>query len=649
MDDTFLLGCNYWASHAGIRMWEDWSEAAVEKDFAALSEIGCNCIRVFPLWSVFQPIVQLYTYMGVERQILLSGDRPLPADGSGIDDAMTARLVRLLELAAKHRFKVIVSLINGWMSGRLFAPPALEGKNLLTDPAAVYWQTKFVGGMVARLKNCSAVYAWEPGNECNCMADVSDRYEAYNWAAAVVGAVRAADASRPVYSGMHGLSVDSRLFGRSEAPWLIRDQAELTDSLTVHPYPAFMPYCACDPVGTMKPLLYGIAEGALYRDVGGKACLVEEAGTLGPMNAADELSGLVASASVFSACVHGLGGYLWWCAFDCGFPYPPYDWYEAERELGAFCADRSPKPVAQALARFGKKAEKLRALPPMRTDAVCLLANPMREPARDDAWRSALGAFVLAKQAGFDLRFADANGEIPEADMYMLPSLKDLSVRHAALTRLRSRVEAGATLYLSLDDAVIAEFSRLFGLTVVSRAKDAAEHTIEYGRARIPVTAAVKYEVVPDGCEVLAAENGMPVYVKKAYGKGTLYLLLYPIEKEAAKKSGVNTPDGYAALSALYEPLLSAAGRSCRKDNPFVGVTEHIGRDGTYFAFVNYSSVCQTARLRFAAPVRLVPDLSDSAVTLAEEGGGFVLTLPPCGTALARAERPHGGGREARR
>ena len=32
----FSIGCNYWSSEAGIRMWRDWSESAVEKDFAAL-------------------------------------------------------------------------------------------------------------------------------------------------------------------------------------------------------------------------------------------------------------------------------------------------------------------------------------------------------------------------------------------------------------------------------------------------------------------------------------------------------------------------------------------------------------------------------------------------------------------------------------
>ena len=637
MNDNFLLGCNYWASHAGIRMWEDWSADEVEQDFCSLSDIGCNCIRIFPLWSVFQPIKQLYTYKGVERQIRYFGEEPLTADGSGIDEVMVSRLRIVLALAEKYHFKVIISLINGWMSGRLFVPAALEGKNIITDASAIYWQVKYVRGMVERLKDCLAVYAWEPGNECNCMAQAGTRYEAYNWANVVANAIRTADQTRPVFSGMHGLACDSRIYGpQSESAWLIRDQAELTDMLTVHPYPAFMPYCACDPISEMKPLLYGTAEGVLYRDIGGKSCLVEEAGTLGPMNASDDLSEQVAGASIFSAFVHGLKGYLWWCAFDCNFDYPPYDWYEVERELGAFHGDRSPKPVTGALKKFSEKLKMLGTLPPYRTNAVCLIANPMKEPFRDDAWRNALGAFVLSKQAGFDLSFADANGDIPEAELYLLPSLRELSVLHSSFAKILQRVERGAALYISLDDAVIADFRNIFGLEIVARFKDAAEHIVEYANDRIPVDSSVKYKVAPVGCEVIATEKGMPVYCKKTYGKGTIFLLLYPIEKEAAKKSGVGTPEGFTNISALYKPFMNAGKRLCVKDNPFVGITEHIGEKATFVAAINYSSLEQTVRLQFMSSEQPVLDKLSDACSIKEEEDKFVLKLPPCGTALLR-------------
>jgi endo-1,4-beta-mannosidase len=34
------IGCNYWASHAGTRMWVQWDENVVREDFKRLVDIG---------------------------------------------------------------------------------------------------------------------------------------------------------------------------------------------------------------------------------------------------------------------------------------------------------------------------------------------------------------------------------------------------------------------------------------------------------------------------------------------------------------------------------------------------------------------------------------------------------------------------------
>ena len=52
----FFTGCNYWASHAGTNMWHDWRPDIVEQDFKALSEANIKVLRIFPLWSDFQPL-----------------------------------------------------------------------------------------------------------------------------------------------------------------------------------------------------------------------------------------------------------------------------------------------------------------------------------------------------------------------------------------------------------------------------------------------------------------------------------------------------------------------------------------------------------------------------------------------------------------
>ena len=45
-------------------MWNEWNEAVVDDDFRLLAEIGIKLVRVFPLWSDFQPIEKVYGYGG---------------------------------------------------------------------------------------------------------------------------------------------------------------------------------------------------------------------------------------------------------------------------------------------------------------------------------------------------------------------------------------------------------------------------------------------------------------------------------------------------------------------------------------------------------------------------------------------------------
>jgi len=60
-DTPFFVGCNYWASHAGIAMWSDWQPEVVAEDFAQIGRAGLEVARVFPLWPEFQPLKVLRT------------------------------------------------------------------------------------------------------------------------------------------------------------------------------------------------------------------------------------------------------------------------------------------------------------------------------------------------------------------------------------------------------------------------------------------------------------------------------------------------------------------------------------------------------------------------------------------------------------
>ena len=130
---TFCLGVNYWASHAGTNMWRDWKIDVIEKDFKELKEKKIKVLRVFPLWCDFQPIDMLLGHAGTPMEIAFGEDflGNGEEERAGVSSESILKFSKFLDLAEKYELKVIVSLINGWMSGRCFFPPALKGKNVI--------------------------------------------------------------------------------------------------------------------------------------------------------------------------------------------------------------------------------------------------------------------------------------------------------------------------------------------------------------------------------------------------------------------------------------------------------------------------------------------------------------------------------------
>src|SRR5574344_1193266 len=383
-------------------MWHDWSEDSVRKDLMVLAKQGIRSLRVFPLWSDFQPLTRLCGGGNFSAELRL-GEEPLPdtEDGrAGVNPVMLERFRVFAQIAEENHLSLIVGLVTGWMSGRCFTPPAFVGKNLLSDPEVIRWEVRFVRRFVRVMRDCPAIGAWDLGNECNCMEPVPNPDTAWLWTNSIASAIRQEDATRPVVSGVHSIAVDSH------ARWNLADQGELTDVLTTRPYPLFTPFCSQAPINEPPGTLHASAESVLYHDLGGKPCIVEEAGTLGPMTASDERSAEYLRSALAAAWANDLRDFLWWCAFDLDRPaMAPYDWVAIERELGLMTSDRRPKAAMRTMADFARRIAKLPIdrLPPRQIDCVCLL------PETPSAWKIAFGAFLLAQEAGVTLRFTRIN------------------------------------------------------------------------------------------------------------------------------------------------------------------------------------------------------------------------------------------------
>jgi hypothetical protein len=634
----FSVGVNYWASHAGTAMWRDWREDVVAKDLALLHRSGLEVLRVFPLWPDFQPLTMLTAYQGKPVELRL-GEEPLPEDEAGragVSAEAMRRFSRFVDLAERNDLKLIVGLVTGWMSGRLFVPPAFEGRNVLTDPLVVEWQQRFVRHFVRRFRDRKAIVAWDLGNETNCMADVPSREAAWVWTAAITSAIRAEDASRPVVSGMHGLSIEDK--------WTIEDQAELTDLLTVHPYPVFTPHVDRDPPGTMRQILHATAEARYYAGVGGKPTFAEELGLLGPMVASEAVAADVVRANLFSLWAHDARALLWWCAFDqAHLVHAPYDWTAVERELGLFRGDGTPRPALMELAAFAALLKRLpfEALPPRLVDGVVMLTQDQ------DHWGVAYSTFVLAKQAGLDVEIQHEGQPLRSARLYLLPSIKGLRVLSGRrLAELRNAVAAGATLYVSWDGGFLSGFESLTGLRVKTRQRRPGPTEMSFpgnsGGLRLSLASEFGLALEPSGAEVLAIEaDGNPAFTRFALGKGRVYFLAFPLEAMLATTTGGLDPTAAPPYWRIYRHLAEVLprDRALRKDAPQVGLTEHsLPGGGRIAVAINYSRQPVSVRLEVAEGWRIHSALVGEVAAAGDSS--VALALPPAGTAVLRLAVP---------
>ncbi len=619
---NFFIGVNYWASNAGIDMWNKWDEDAVKHDLDLLVAANVKVIRCFPLWSDFQPIVQLYCGNHQRRAIGFS-DMPMPHTEeaeAGIDIVMIERFERFLQLCSERGISCMIGLITGWMSGKLYAPRALEGLNLHTDPTAIKWELKFVKYFVHRFKDNGAIVAWDIGNECNCLEMTNDADTAYTWSLTIANAIRAEDSTRPVISGMHGLNPNGA--------WRPQDQGEIMDVLCTHPYPAFTPHCHTDEINRMKSGNHAVAESLFYSGIGGKPCFAEEINTLGPMFGNEEFTSANADMALFGLWAHNCYGYMWWCACNqSALDNAPYDWNALERELGLIRADGTHIKPLDRMTAFSKFTERFgKNLPKRITDAVCILVR------NQDNWAVAYGTFLLAKQAGIEMSFAYLDQQIPKADAYFLPSLSLYGepTKHLQKELLRRVHDDGATLYISMDGGMMSEFSEVTGFELVSRSTRIAPHITELAGKRIDMWPEYEMKLRPVTARVLAEDGqGNAVFGVNDWGKGKIYFLNCPIEHIAATAPSIIDGDRHQPYYEFYKAMnISNKARVARKQSAFLGLTEHIEDETTrYLAVINYlpQQVCEEITLDGYSALFVDSVDGDASVTATD--GGFKVCL----------------------
>ena len=575
------IGCNYWASHAGTRMWELWDENVVREDLKLLAANGCEMLRVFPIWKVFQPIEISHTCGGWVKDVYMHG-KPRPdtyCGRAGVDEEMINRFRRFAEIAYEYNLKLRVGLVTGWMSGSFYCPPALEKTNVQTDPFALRYMVKYIRCFVHMLKDCPAIEEWELGNECNNLEELHNSHSAWLWTHLVSSAIRLEDPSRKVASGMHGLrAADEHSW---DCVWNLQTQGELCDRMTPHPYPHSNAKTAAkiDSHDTIRTMLESTCEMLYYGDIVDLPYSVEEIGTLATSFASESLKATFLRGALFNCWAHGASDFLWWCAFDQGhLKFPPYHWSAYERELGMFDSAMRPKKLMESFREFKAFKDNLpfEELPPFQRDAVCIATRGIN---MNDALSNACSTLLLAKQNKFDIRYRFTSEHETEAPLYIVPGITgDHSLYGYEWESLIEKVKKGAVLYVSMDNCAMTMISELFGVEVAGREVRATPAVVELDGEKFTIPAEIKNTLNVLDAEVLACEtDGNPVFVRKKYGNGWCYLLTLPLEKAVGNVPGAFHKPEQPAWRKFYAPLAEHV-KSRRRifcSNSLITLTEH--------------------------------------------------------------------------
>ena len=330
--------------------WSAFDAAEVAQDFERIAGAGFDSVRLFLMWEAFQP------------------------DADRVDHTMLERLVRVAGLAEEVGLQIMPTLFTGHMSGANWIPgwalggadrdprfrvisggqPVAEGlRNWYTDPSVARAQALLASESAAALAGHDALWAWDLGNEnSNCVIP-PDRATGLRWLEKMSSAIRAADATAKVTTGLHMEDLEhDRHLGPHEA-------AQVCDFLTMHGYPIYADWAEG---GTDDRLVPFLAEMTRWLG-GGREVLFSEFGL--PTHPGSKPGSALLLVDEHDAARYvdevlsglrraGCTGGMVWCYTDYApviWTAPPLDESVHERTFGLWRADGSAKPAVDVVSR----------------------------------------------------------------------------------------------------------------------------------------------------------------------------------------------------------------------------------------------------------------------------------------------------------
>jgi beta-galactosidase len=611
---SFVIGINYMPRESACEMWEDWSESSIERDFKQMKELGLNTVRTFIFWNDFQPQPDSISLPAIEK------------------------FDKMLQIAQKYGLKLMPTFFTGHMSGEHYDVPWHCDRDIWEDPFMLKAQATLVRYFADRYADCDAVLCWDLANEHDTFAQPRSAYSGWLWTHLLYREMKSFDPTHPITVGTHITS-------------LLKDKLRFdmiaADFLCTHPYPIYTPFII-DPLDTIRSTLFPAFSSKLAQCLGKRRVMLQEFGTSTEMTSED-MSARFYQSVLYSSLINESIGALAWCWADYTVPpgRKPYTTTPHEFEFGITDYEGRPKKHAFVLKKFAEVVDLIEyvALTPEKPKAAIVVPHFYYEerdvflPAysAEAQVRSLFSAFILAKQANFDVDFIKPDDPFIY-DLLIFPSVPIKGYLTALQwKKVEQYVADGGNIYCSYNGVAFPGLNELFGIEAITQLSppemltlhlDQTNVTLSYSTVSSKVMLAAEY-----GGESLARDqDNNPAIIRNKYGEGTTLFVAYPIEYYLSfMLNAAQTNDSYQLYKIAGQNIQS----SIEYGNPFVESKLFYGKQEKYVVLVNHSNTPTTCSFKINVPHSPPQRISPRSNATGPEKP-YVVTLEPNGCVILR-------------
>lgn len=607
---TFILGINYQSAEFGHlpELWEDEHCAEiVERDFGHLKDLGITAIRIqsakFHREKTFENILKfarkygLYLIPNFGLGDLLQGERWFQSQGGDI--------VELESREKPRRFK------NEQEDP--FAEPSLSR------------QVAYIRSVLGRYRDEEVILAWDICNEPTyalyggsalkyaqyCGKDSKTAREVTSfWAEQIYKAAKEADPNHPITIGAdHSIILMDTgfdLIGFSRA----------NDFMSTHGYSRNVAgYMMVDEACSLRDT-YITAFVTRFSQITGKMMASGECGNNSYVMS-EEQQGRCYRVMLYSAFVNGAIGIFPWCFHEYNLDLDrlkgTYDGAPSEAAFGIVRPDHTEKPAAKELRKFGEVVGRidLSRFHPTEPDVGVIVPGSYYDFLYEHR-ASLFNAFVLAKEAHLNVTMVQAEGDLGQFRMLILPTTH-LTI--SEMDCIRKFIQRGGYVLCSLTDALGGRISYLrdvAGFIVEDYIPAPAEIELVFERDFGLVERGVRMQyhsdtwtyyvshekpenerqylsiLRPTTAQVLARDQaGRPAVLLNRHGEGGMLCFAFGVEYYLSNMAGVYLGD---QTYKIYKSLALEAGISFEVDceGPFIEIGRFKGDRREFVFLINH-------------------------------------------------------------